>query len=417
MEMSELHKQASRIKEASDILSQLTTSQKNEALSSMADAILEHEDRILSANAMDVQTGQSNGLNEALLDRLRLNHGRLQGMAEGLHQVVRLEDPIGEETEKWTRTDGLTITQIRVPLGVVGMIYEARPNVTVDASGLCLKTGNGVLLRGSSSAYQSNAAIVGVLQAALERSGIPKDAIGLVEAADRESVQQMLKLNEYLDVLIPRGGAGLIRSVVENATVPVLETGAGNCHLYIDESAKPEMAISIALNAKTSRPAVCNAIETILVHQSWAEQHLPALLKALANQGVSVFGCEGVQGYDRSLKLATDEDFSTEFLDLVVSMKIVSSVKEAITHIQRYGSRHSEAIITEHAENASLFLQRVDAAAVYHNASTRFTDGFEFGFGAEIGISTQKLHARGPMGLKALTSTKYVIHGSGQIRV
>lgn len=415
--MNSIAKQAALVKETTDILSQLTTAQKNEALATMAERLITEQDAILTANEKDVAIGQDNGMSVALVDRLKLDSGRLASMAEGLRQVIDLEDPIGEELERWTRTDGLTITSIRVPLGVVGMIYEARPNVTVDASALCLKTGNGVLLRGSSSAYQSNSAIVEVLQSALEKTGIPKHAVSLVELTDRESAKQMLKLNEYLDVLIPRGGAGLIKSVVENATVPVLETGVGNCHLFIDESANLDMAVSISVNAKVSRPAVCNSVETILVHEKWANEHLSVLLQALREKGVHVRGCESTLAYDRSIEPASEKDYFTEFLDLIVSMKIVSSVDEAIAHIKRYGSHHSEAIITENSINADQFLKRVDAAAVYHNASTRFTDGFEFGFGAEIGISTQKLHARGPMGLKSLTSTKFVIYGSGQVRV
>jgi glutamate-5-semialdehyde dehydrogenase len=414
--MSDVVKKAAAAKKASNSLSILSTEAKNQALTVMADALIEEEEYLLVENQKDVRIAEESHVSSALIDRLTLNKERIMGMAEGLRQLIELKDPIGDILESWERPNGLKINKVRVPLGVIGIIYEARPNVTVDAAGLCLKTGNAVVLRGSSSAYHSNKAIVSVLHQSLEQTDIPVDALQLVEATDRESATQMLTLNEYLDVLIPRGGAGLIRSVVENATVPVLETGVGNCHIYIDEQANPDMAISIAINAKTSRPAVCNAAESILVHRVWAEQHLQTLIAALKKQEVTVKGCAMTQGYDPQVSAATVEDYFTEYLDLTVAMRVVSNIDEAIEHIQQYGSKHSEAIITEDGERAQYFLKRVDAAAVYHNASTRFTDGFEFGFGAEIGISTQKLHARGPMGLAALTSSKYVIYGEGQIR-
>ncbi|GAB7389294.1 gamma-glutamyl phosphate reductase [Bacillaceae bacterium] len=413
---SDVAAKAKRAKAAAGELSVLPTEEKNRALLAMAEALLENQEMLLAENRKDVENAKRNNVSSALIDRLTLNEERIAGMAEGLRQLVDLKDPVGEVLESWERPNGLKIEKVRVPLGVVGMIYEARPNVTVDAAGLCIKTGNAVVLRGSSSAYHSNRAIVSVLHRALADTAVPINAVQLVEATDRKSAEEMLKLNEYLDVLIPRGGAGLIRSVVENATVPVLETGVGNCHVYIDESAQADKAIAIAVNAKTQRPAVCNACETILVHEAWAQKHLPALLAALKEKGVEIRGCELTRSYDQGISAATEEDYYAEYLDLIVAMKVVKSLDEAIAHINRYGSKHSEAIVTENEERANRFLQRVDAAAVYHNASTRFTDGFEFGFGAEIGISTQKLHARGPMGLPALTSSKYVIRGSGQIR-
>ncbi|GAE24839.1 gamma-glutamyl phosphate reductase [Halalkalibacter wakoensis JCM 9140] len=337
-------------------------------------------------------------------------------MAEGIRQVISLQDPVGEVMTTIERPNGLNIKKIRVPLGVIGMIYEARPNVTIDASSLCLKAGNAVLLRGSSSAIHSNTALVQVVQRALEQTSIPAQAIQLIEDTSRETATEMFTLNEYLDVLIPRGGASLIQAVVKNASVPVLETGVGNCHLYIDQHANTDMAISIAVNAKTQRPSVCNAVETILVHQTWAKNHMHALLNALAEKDVTFVGDENVKQYNTNITTATEDDWANEFLDLKVALKIVNTVDEAIEHIHHYGTKHSESIISEDAESVTAFLNKVDAAAVYHNASTRFTDGFEFGFGAEIGISTQKLHARGPMGLEALTSTKYIVHGTGQVK-
>ncbi|WP_047150446.1 glutamate-5-semialdehyde dehydrogenase [Aneurinibacillus tyrosinisolvens] len=413
-----LLEKAIKAREAAAQTSFLTTEEKNEALLQMADALEKEAKQIIEANAQDIQAAEQNGVTGTMIDRLSLNQDRIRDMAEGLRQVVSLPDPVGETLEAWERPNGLKITKVRVPLGVIGIIYEARPNVTVDAAGLCLKTGNAVLLRGSSSALHSNRMLIAVLRQALETTHIPADAIQLLEEGTRDEVNQMLRMNEYIDVLIPRGGAGLIRSVVENASVPVLETGAGNCHIYIDESARPEMASQIIVNAKTQRPAVCNAAETLLVHEKWAEAHLSSLLAELKNKNVEIHGCERTRRLSEDVDIipATEADWKTEFLDYTLAVAVVDSTEEAIHHINRYSTKHSEAIITESERNARLFLQRVDSAAVYHNASTRFTDGFEFGFGAEIGISTQKLHARGPMGLPALTSSKYVVYGNGQIR-
>jgi glutamate-5-semialdehyde dehydrogenase len=378
--------------------------------------IIEKADEILKANDKDLQAAEANNVKGALLDRLRLNMQRLEGMAEGLQQVARLDDPIGEVLSMKKRPNGLQIGQVRVPLGVIGIIYEARPNVTADAFALCLKTGNAVILRGGKEAIHSNMAIVKVIREALKSQGVPENAIQLVEDTSRESAVGMMKLNKYLDVLIPRGGAGLIQTVVDNSSVPVLETGVGNCHTFIDASADLKMAQNIAFNAKTHRPGVCNAMETLLVHQSVADNILPSLGEALKNHGVEIRGDQKVQQLLPYAVPATESDWETEFLDLILAVKVVSSLEEAISHISKYGSGHSETIVSEDYSNTQRFLHEVDAAAVYVNASTRFTDGFEFGFGAEIGISTQKLHARGPMGLKELTSSKYIIYGNGQIR-
>lgn len=414
--MSELLTKAKAAKECARTLSQKTTEQKNQALLVMAEQLLVEKDYLLAENAKDLETARANGTSASLLDRLTLTAQRLDEMATGLRQVAELPDPIGESLSTHTRPNGLHIEKVRVPLGVIGMIYEARPNVTVDASSLCLKTGNAVLLRGSSSAIHSNIALVAVLQRALEKAGLPIEAIQLLEDTSRETASEMFTLNEYLDVLIPRGGASLIQSVIKNASVPVLETGTGNCHLFIDRTARPEMAISVAVNAKTQRPSVCNAIETILVEKQWASEHGTELIQALFDKNVTIVGDKQAQAFDSRITPASEEDWKTEFNDLNVALKIVDSCEEAIAHIYQYGTKHSEAIISEDAANIALFLNEVDAAAVYHNASTRFTDGFEFGFGAEIGISTQKLHARGPMGLEALTSTKYLVRGNGQVK-
>jgi glutamate-5-semialdehyde dehydrogenase len=409
---------AVRAKNAAAAMALISTTDKNSALYSMADALEQNAEKILKANEVDTGAARDNGISPSLIDRLQLTDSRIKDMADGLRQVASLTDPVGEQLESWVRPNGLNITKVRVPLGVIGMIYEARPNVTVDAAGLCLKTGNAVLLRGSSSALHSNQTIVEVMHEALASTPLPIDAVQLLEQGTRDEVNQMLKLNDYIDVLIPRGGSGLIKSVVNNATVPVLETGSGNCHIYIDETAEPEMAKQITINAKVQRPAVCNSAETLLVHAKWAEQHLPSLLAALKEKGVELHGCERSRSLapDVDIIPAVEEDWETEYLDYTMAVRIVDSVDEAIAHIARYSTRHSESIVTNSRENADKFLRRVDSAAVYHNASTRFTDGFEFGFGAEIGISTQKLHARGPMGLPALTSSKYVIYGTGQIR-
>lgn len=390
--------------------------QKNEALLTMADELQAEYASILEANREDLEAGRENGISSSLLDRLALNRERIDGIAEGLRQIAALPDPIGEVLEETTRPNGMKIVKKRVPLGVIGIIYEARPNVTVDAAGLCLKTGNAVVLRGGSAAIRSNKRIVEVLKQALAKTAMPIDALQLIEDASRASADEMLKLNGLLDVLIPRGGAGLIRNVVENATVPVIETGSGICHTYLDEFADPQMAEDIAVNAKVQRPSVCNAMETLLVHESFAAVHLEKLAGKFRSLNVEIRGCEKTRQHVPWAKPATDEDFATEYNDYVLNVKVVQSVEEAIGHIARFGTMHSECIVTEHAGHAARFLNEVDAAAVYHNVSTRFTDGFEFGYGAEIGISTQKLHARGPMGLPALTSTKYQISGNGQIR-
>ncbi|ANU14540.1 glutamate-5-semialdehyde dehydrogenase [Planococcus halocryophilus] len=415
-DQSELLQKAKKAKSASAILAKSTTKQKNHALRSISAQLLEEQAYILTENNKDIEVGRQNDMSESLVDRLKLDESRITDMADALIQLTKLTDPVGEVLEKWERPNGLTMSKIRVPLGVVGMIYEARPNVTVDASSLCLKTGNAVVLRGSSTAIHSNKAIVAVIHRALEKSELPVESVQLLEDTSREAASHMFKLNQYLDVLIPRGGAKLIQTVVQNSTVPVLETGAGNCHIYIDETANVQMAIDIALNAKTQRPSVCNACESILVHQAWADKHLPLLVSALQDQQVTIHGNEPVQKLSPNVIPAEEEDWGTEYLGLEVAIKTVEDVGEAIEHINTYGTKHSEAIISKTSENVDQFFMEIDAAAVYHNASTRFTDGFEFGFGAEIGISTQKLHARGPMGLPALTSTKYIIRGNGQIK-
>lgn len=393
-----------------------STDQKNKALAAIAEKLMAETSYILTENKRDIEQGKAKGMSTSLLDRLLLNEQRIIDMAEGIRQLIDLRDPVGEYVAAWERPNGLSIQQVRVPLGVVGMIYEARPNVTVDAATICLKTGNAVILRGSSSAIYSNKAIVAVIHRALEQTSLPPDSVQLIEDTSRESAKQLFTLNEYLDVLIPRGGKQLIDMVVREASVPVLETGAGNCHIFIDETADKQMAFDIIVNAKTQRPSVCNAIETIVLHENWVERYGTELFSFLKEKGVELRGDKKALTIDSSLVPASEEDWQTEFLSLTLAVKIVSAVEEAIRHINAYGSKHSEAIITEKEENVSKFFISVDAAALYHNASTRFTDGFEFGFGAEIGISTQKLHARGPMGLPALTSTKYVIRGNGQIR-
>jgi len=412
----EVKEKALAAREALAAMNRLTTEQKNRALLAMADALVRERDAIIAANREDLARGEANGTSRSLLDRLMLNEDRIAGIAEGLRQIVELPDPIGEVLETFERPNGLRIEKVRVPLGVVGMIYEARPNVTVDAAGLCLKTGNAVVLRGGSAAIDSNRRIVDVLRRALAATDVPPDALQLIEDSDRRSVDAMLKLNGLLDVIVPRGGASLIRNVVENATVPVIETGAGICHTFVDESADPEMAARIAFNAKVQRPSVCNAMETLLVHRAFAARHLRDLLRPMAEANVELRGCAETRRLFPDARPATEEDYATEYNDYILNVRIVGGLDEALAHIAKFGTKHSECIVTEDARNAERFLQEVDAAAVYHNASTRFTDGFEFGFGAEIGISTQKLHVRGPMGLPALTSTKYRIYGSGQIR-
>jgi glutamate-5-semialdehyde dehydrogenase len=403
-------------KDAARRMSGIGTEIKNSALMAMAKALQDNKDEIIEANKKDIEYGESKGFSKALLDRLLLNEKRIEDMAEGLRQLTALPDPIGEVTKMSTRPNGLQIGQIRVPLGVIGMIYEARPNVTVDAAGICLKTGNVVILRGGKEAINSNIAITKIISSAAIEKGLPEGCIQLIDITDKEAVNIMLKMNEYFDVIIPRGGAGLIRAVVENATVPVIETGVGNCHVYVDSDADLSMAENIAINSKTHRPAVCNAMETLLVHEKVAKDLLPSLSKKLIELGVELRGCEKVLSIVQEAKAAGDEDWSCEYLDLILAVKVVESLDEAIEHIYKYGTKHSEAIVTNNYSNSRRFLKEVDAAAVYVNASTRFTDGFQFGFGAEIGISTQKLHARGPMGLNELTTTKYIVYGEGQIR-
>lgn len=382
----------------------------------MAAALRQEAESIIAANADDLERGRKAGTPESMLDRLALDVSRINGIAEGLQQITDLPDPIGDTLEAFERPNGLSIEKIRVPLGVIGIIYEARPNVTVDAAGLCLKTGNAVVLRGGSSALSSNRRIVEVLHKALAQTSLPADAIQLIEDPNRSSVDEMLKLNGLLDVIIPRGGSSLIQNVVLNATVPVIETGAGICHTYLDKGSDPEMAEQISLNAKAQRPSVCNSMETLLVHRDYAAEHLSALGEAFRKVNVELRGCPETVALIPWAVPVTAEDFATEYNDYILNIQIVSGLDEALKHIDEYSTKHSECIVTENAEHAARFLQEVDAAAVYHNASTRFTDGFEFGFGAEIGISTQKLHARGPMGLPALTSCKYKIRGTGQIR-
>ncbi|MEK4511496.1 glutamate-5-semialdehyde dehydrogenase [Paenibacillus sp. FSL K6-2524] len=414
--MSEVRQKAELAKQTTSILNRLTTEQKNEALQITATALIAGSDAIIAANEEDLIRGRENGTSTSLLDRLALNHERIKDIAEGLRQIVDLPDPVGDILETIDRPNGLHIVKKRVPLGVIGIIYEARPNVTVDAVGLCLKTGNAVVLRGGSSALSSNRKIVEIIHSALATSAIPSHAVQLIEDPNRSSVDEMLKLNGLLDVVIPRGGSALIQNVVQNATVPVIETGAGICHTYIDGSADLEMSAAIAINAKVQRPSVCNSIETLLVHETFARAHLNDLALRFREAGVELRGCDQTRKFVDWAIPASDEDFATEYNDYILNIKVVHDLDEALAHIQRFGTKHSECIVTNDRLHAERFQQEVDAAAVYHNASTRFTDGYEFGYGAEIGISTQKLHARGPMGLPALTSSKYIIDGNGQIR-
>lgn len=403
-------------KAASAVMNRLSVTEKNKGLSAVAAALTGHEAEILSANAEDISNAEKAGMKESLIDRLSLDKDRIGGMAEGLRQVVNLDDPVGEMISMKTTPNGLRVGQKRVPMGVIGIIYESRPNVTADAFALCFKTGNAVILRGGSDAIHSNMAIVKVIREALLREGLPADAIQLLEDTSRETAQEFMRMNQYMDVLIPRGGAGLIRTVVKKSTVPVIETGTGNCHVYVDEFADIDMAVKIIVNAKTQRLGVCNACESLVIHREVAADSIPDICEALYAHGVEIRGDERARQYDDQIKEAAEEDFGTEYLDKIISMKVVDSIEEAIDHINRYNTGHSETIVTKDYDHSMKFLNEIDAAAVYVNASTRFTDGFEFGFGAEIGISTQKLHARGPMGLTALTSTKYVILGNGQIR-
>ncbi len=414
--MSELQMQAKRAREAWRVLAVAETEKKNAALCGMADCLIADQEEILAANRQDIAAAQEKGTSAAFIERLTLNEKRIAGMADGLRAVADLPDPIGTSLDEWTRPNGLRIIKRRVPLGVIGIIYESRPNVTADAAALCLKSGNAVILRGGSDAFRSNAAIMQALRKGVAKAGLPEDCVSLVMDPSRETANELMRLNESIDVLIPRGGKGLIQSVVKNATVPVIQTGDGVCHVYVDGGCNPELAQKVAVSAKISRPSVCNSAETLLVDEKIAESFLPGCVKELAEKGVEVRGCEKVRAICPEVKAATDEDWDTEYNDMIYSVKVVAGVKAAVEHINAYGTRHSEAIMTEDAEAARYFQNMVDAAAVYVNASTRFTDGGEFGFGAEIGISTQKLHARGPMGLNELTTCKYEITGNGQIR-
>ena len=414
--MFSLNEMGKKAVEAKGILAGLSTEQKNQALRCAAGKLIEQTEYLLEANQQDMNRAVANGMNRGLQDRLKLNPQRIQAIAEGLKQIAELPDCLGEVMESFERPNGLKLQKVRVPLGVIGIIYEARPNVTADAFGLCFKTGNAVILKGGSDALYSNKAIVKVLREALDSSGITPDAIQLIEDTDREVTREFMKLKTYVDVLIPRGSAGLIQSVVENSTIPVIETGTGNCHVFVDKDANIEMAVKIVVNAKTQRVGVCNACESLVVHNDIKDRFLHALAQALKEKNVELRGDERVCEVLSDCVPATEEDYGKEYLDYILSLKTVDSVDEAIAHINRYGTKHSECIVTENEENAAKFLNAIDAACVYWNASTRFTDGFEFGFGAEIGISTQKLHARGPMGLRELTTYKYQIRGNGQVR-
>lgn len=404
-------------KKASRVLA-VAKKEKNEALKNIAQALVENADVIIKANSIDIENGKNSGLSDAMIDRLSLDEKRIEGIAQGVREIIAMPDPVGKVLSGNTLSNSLNITKVTVPLGVIGIIFESRPNVTADAAALCLKAGNCVILRGGKEAINSNKAIVKIMREAIKEAGLPEDCINLVEDTTRQSSVELMELSDYLDVLIPRGGAGLIKAVVNNAKVPVIETGVGNCHAYVDESADIEMASNIVFNAKTSRVSVCNALETLLVHEKIADKALPAIYDKLKNKNVEIRGCEKTaQILGECVTAATDDDYATEFLDYILAVKVVSSINDAIDHIAKYSSGHSEAIITQNFENAERFLNEIDSSAVYVNASTRFTDGGQFGLGAEIGISTQKLHARGPMGLENLVSTKYVIRGQGQTRV
>ena len=414
--MEALEIMGQRAKKASRIIAKLGATSKNDALISVARELEAHADEIKEANSIDLEAAHKNGMKPALIDRLTLTDARIEGMAEGLRQLASLDDPIGEITSVKTRPNGLMIGYKRVPLGVVGIIYESRPNVTVDAFGLTFKSGNAVILRGGSDSINSNLKLVGVIRESLAKSGLCEDAVLLISDTDRKYVNELMKMNDYVDVIIPRGGAGLIKNVVNNSTVPVIETGTGNCHIYVHEDADFNMACDIIYNAKTQRIGVCNACESLVVHKNIADTFIPMVVDRLKEKNVEVRGDETACAADSRIVPAKEEDWGKEYLDYIISLKTVSSLEEAIEHINKYNTGHSEAIITNDYKSSKKFLDEIDAAAVYVNASTRFTDGFEFGFGAEIGISTQKIHARGPMGLEALTTGKYVILGDGQVR-
>ncbi|WP_343209052.1 glutamate-5-semialdehyde dehydrogenase [Anaerolentibacter hominis] len=412
----ELIAMGERARRAAAKLNILGQNEKNRGLSAVADCLKKNKETLLRANEKDIIEARKQGMKEAMIDRLRLTEERIDGIAEGLMQVILLNDPVGEILSMEKRPNGLMIGQRRVPIGVVGIIYESRPNVTADAFGLCFKTGNAVILRGGSDAINSNMEIVRLIREGLLSEGLPEDSISLITDTSRETAAEFMKLNKYVDVLIPRGGAGLIQAAVQQSTIPVIETGTGNCHIYVDQYADYDKALSILINAKTQRYGVCNACESLVVHEAVASSFLPLAYEALRSAGVAVRGDEKSRAVCPEMEHAAEADFGTEYLDAIISVKVVSDLTEAIEHINYYNTKHSDAIITENYDHAMRFLNEIDAACVYVNASTRFTDGFEFGFGAEIGISTQKLHARGPMGLKALTTTKYIILGNGQIR-
>lgn len=406
-----------KAKAAETAIASAGTMLKNKALAAISKALIENQELIMAENAKDIAAAKANGMSEAMQDRLKLDEKRIAGMAKGVDELIALNDPIGEVIEGFVRPNGLRITKMRVPLGVIGIIFESRPNVTVDAAALCLKTGNAVILKGGKEAINSNICLGSIMRNAIAEAGLPADVIQVVESTSRETTNELMKLNQYLDVLIPRGSGRLIQAVVNTATVPVIETGTGNCHVYVDSSADAEMAVDIVDNGKTQRPSVCNAVESLLIHKDCAEKILPMIAERLDKHNVKFYGCSRTaEILGNRVENATDEEYATEFLDYVISVKVVEDIDEAIAHIGRFGTKHSECIVTKSLENAEKFQKMVDAAAVYVNASTRFTDGGEFGFGAEIGISTQKLHARGPMGLKELTTVKYLINGNGQIR-
>lgn len=415
--MSYTEELGKKAKSAEAEIAAASTSLKNSALAAISKALTDNTELIIAKNAKDIQAAKENGMSEAMQDRLKLDEKRIFAMAKGVDELIALNDPVGAITEGFTRPNGLKIAKTRVPLGVIGIIFESRPNVTVDAAALCLKAGNAVILKGGKEAINSNICLGKIMRKAIEDAGLPADVIQVVENTSRETTNELMRLNGYLDVLIPRGSARLIQAVVNTATVPVIETGTGNCHVYVDASADPEMAVNIVDNGKTQRPSVCNAVESLLVHKDCAEEILPMIAERLSKHSVKIYGCDRtIAILGGNVEKASDEEYATEFLDYVISVKVVDSVDEAIAHIRKYGTRHSECIVTKSLENAEKFQLKVDAAAVYVNASTRFTDGGEFGFGAEIGISTQKLHARGPMGLNELTTVKYLINGNGQIR-
>ncbi len=415
--MSYIEELGKKAKSAETAIASAPTALKNSALAAISKALIAKTELIINENAKDLAAAKENGMSESMRDRLKLDERRIAGIAKAVDELIALNDPIGHIVEGITRPNGLQIIKTRVPLGVIGIIFESRPNVTVDAAALCLKTGNAVILKGGKEAINSNICLCNIMREAVAEVGLPSDIIQLVEQTSREATAELMKLNEYLDVLIPRGGAGLIQAVVKQATVPVIETGTGNCHVYVDASADLEMAVNIADNGKTQRPSVCNAVESLLVHKDCAEKYLPMISERLAQHNVKLYGCDKtIAILGDSVEKATEAEYAKEFLDYIISIKVVSSIDEAVAHIRKYGTKHSECIVTKSLDSARKFQKEVDAAAVYVNASTRFTDGGEFGLGAEIGISTQKLHARGPMGLNELTTVKYLINGDGQIR-